>query len=432
MRRILVVARTEFLGIVRTKAFIIGILMVPLILVLSILFQTMAARQTDRDDHRFAVIDDTGAIYAAIEEAAAERNAQSGSGASRSGPHYLPEPVTTGQGDRLALRAELSNRVRSKSLFAFVELPASLLDPARETADELRYYTESASYLALPIWIRDTVDREVARRRLEAAAVDPTVIARLTRRASIATLGLVELDDSGRPIEALRVSRLQAVLVPIGAMALLFMAVMSAAPPLLTAVVTEKSSRISEVLLSSMPPFHLMAGKLIGVTGVSVLLALLYIVGGTYVLVASGMASALSVTLVAWFLVFLVLAVLMYGSIFIMIGSACTTLEESQTLMQPVMMLLTLPLLVATVVAQSPHSTLAVVLSLVPTATPFLMTLRLGVTPSPPVWQILLGGVLTLGATGLAVFAAGRIFRVGLLMQGKPPNLPELLRWIRR
>ena len=71
-------------------------------------------------------------------------------------------------------------------------------------------------------------------------------------------------------------------------------------------------------------------------------------------------------------------------------------------------------------------------LSLFPTATPFLMLMRLAMTPPPPLWQVVLGIVLTTAATAACVFAAGRIFRIGLLMQGKPPNLPELLRWIRQ
>jgi ABC-2 type transport system permease protein len=84
------------------------------------------------------------------------------------------------------------------------------------------------------------------------------------------------------------------------------------------------------------------------------------------------------------------------------------------------------------VVLRAPSSTLAVVASLFPTATPFLMLVRLALTPPPPAWQLVLSIVLTVGTAITLVWAAGRIFRVGLLMQGKPPNLPELLRWIRQ
>jgi ABC-type Na+ efflux pump permease subunit len=96
------------------------------------------------------------------------------------------------------------------------------------------------------------------------------------------------------------------------------------------------------------------------------------------------------------------------------------------------MILLTLPLLKSAVVLRAPSSTVAVAASLFPTATPFLMLVRLALTPPPPMWQLVLSIVLTVGTAAVLVWAAGRIFRVGLLMQGKPPNLPELLRWIRQ
>ena len=120
------------------------------------------------------------------------------------------------------------------------------------------------------------------------------------------------------------------------------------------------------------------------------------------------------------------------GAKIIAIGAMCSDLKDSQAMMQPVMILLTLPLLMSAVVLRAPGSTVAVAASLFPTATPFLMLMRLALTPPPPLWQLVLSIVLTVGTAAVLVWAAGRIFRVGLLMQGKPPNLPELLRWIRQ
>jgi len=83
-------------------------------------------------------------------------------------------------------------------------------------------------------------------------------------------------------------------------------------------------------------------------------------------------------------------------------------------------------------VMRAPNSLLSVIVSLVPTNTPFLMLMRLSMTPAPPMWQVALSIAISITTAAGVVWAAGRIFRVGLLMQGKPPNLPELLRWIRR
>jgi ABC-2 type transport system permease protein len=432
MKRILVVARTEFLALVKTKAFIIGILMVPVLIGISIAFQIFAARQGDRDDHRFAVVDDTGVLFAVLEKAALEHNAESGSGDTRKGPHYLPERAPTDAADRGALRSQLSDRVRSRDLFAFVEFPASLLTTDTTERDQLRYYTQTPSYSGLPNWIRSTIERAVTERRLATAALDPQVVARLTRDTTISTLGLVTRDASGQIVEGGRISEVQTFIVPFAMMYLLFIAVMSAAPPLLTAVVEEKMSRISEVLIASIPPFHLMAGKLLGVAAVSMVLALLYVGGGLYALMSAGQLGLVASSLFVWFVVFLVLAVLQYGAIFVAIGAACSDIKDSQSMMQPVMLVLMLPILAVPVILRSPESTFATVITLFPTATPFLMLARLAMSPPPPVWHVALGLVLTTAMTVACIAIGAKIFRVGLLMQGKAPNLPELLRWIRR
>lgn len=432
MNRIVIVARTEFLALVRTKAFIIGILMVPILIAVSIGFQVFAARQADRDDHRFAVLDETGRLFPALAAAADERNRASGTGSARTGPHYLPEFVPADRSDRGNLRAELSDRVRTKDLFAFVELPASLLDLTRTDRDQVRYYTETPSYTALPDWIRETIARAVTERRLAVSELDAATVKRLTRATTVATLGLVTRDGTGSIIEGQQLGEVQTFVLPFAMMYLLFIAVMSAAPPLLTAVVEEKMSRISEVLISSIPSSHLMAGKLLGVTAVSTVLAGLYVGGGLYALMSAGQVDLVRPALIGWFVVFLILAVLLYGSAFVAVGAACSDLKDSQSMLQPVMLFIMLPVLAAPVILRAPESPLAIGLSLIPTATPFLMLTRLAMTPAPPLWQVGLGLALTMLTTVLGIFAAGRIFRVGLLMQGKPPNLPELLRWVRR
>ena len=95
-------------------------------------------------------------------------------------------------------------------------------------------------------------------------------------------------------------------------------------------------------------------------------------------------------------------------------------------------MLIVLAYLGSFVVIRAPESTLAVVLSFIPTMAPFTMMLRIVMPPGPPVWQVVLSLVVLVATTAGVIWAAGRIFRIGLLMQGKPPTLPELVKWVRR
>jgi ABC-type Na+ efflux pump permease subunit len=213
-------------------------------------------------------------------------------------------------------------------------------------------------------------------------------------------------------------------------MFILFLVVMATAPQLLNSVLEEKMSKISEVLLGSVSPFELMMGKLVGNLGIAVVLATIY-VGGAYGLAAYyGYANVLSPGILAAFVLFLFLAILINGSMYMAVGAACSELKDAQSLMMPVMILSTFPIYIWFAVIQSPSSPLSVGMSLFPFATPYLMLMRMTLTPAPPAWQVALSVVLTTLTSIACVWAAAKIFRTGLLMQGKAPTFRELARWV--
>ena len=276
------------------------------------------------------------------------------------------------------------------------------------------------------------MNQALAEHRFTNAGVDQTLVKKLTSPVSIAPFGLVERAADGTAVPAKEMDEIARFGLPMFALVLMFMSVMTGAMHLLNAIIEEKMSKISEVLLGSVTPFQLLAGKLVGVVAVSLLLTLVYLIGGIYALLSFGRLDLIDPVLVGWFLVYLICASLMFGAIFLAIGSACSDLKDSQSMVQPAMMLIILAYLASFVVMRAPESSLSVGLSMFPTITPFAMMLRLTMPPGPPLWQVLLSVVLLIGATAAVVWAAGRIFRVGLLMQGKPPNIPELLKWIGR
>jgi ABC-type Na+ efflux pump permease subunit len=122
----------------------------------------------------------------------------------------------------------------------------------------------------------------------------------------------------------------------------------------------------------------------------------------------------------------------MYGALFIGVGAACSDIRDTQTMLWPVMLLAMLPLFVWINVAKEPTSTFSTVTSFIPTATPMLMIIRIAVPPGIPWWQPALGLVLMLITTVVCLYLAGRIFRVGILMQGKGASIRDLARWIVR
>jgi ABC-2 type transport system permease protein len=426
MNKMLIVATSEFSTLVRTRAFLITLILMPVLMVASIGLSRAAKDATDTNTRRFAYIDRSGVIGPGLEAAAAARNAV----ANESGqPRYEPVVLDPAGKSDEQLRLELSDRVRSKEFYAFVEIPSGVLNP--DQPEEVRYYSNAPSYVALPQWLRATVGAAVISQRFQAASVDPAVVERLTRPTPVSSLKLLERDASGqvKPVE--KVDQRMAAGVPAALLVMMYLIVMVSAPQLLNSVIEEKMSRISEVLIGSVSPFELMMGKLVGCVGVSLLLAAVYLAGVYGVAIYWGMQGAITLTLGAWFLLFLTMAILLFGSIFIAVGAACSDLKDSQSMMMPVMMLIMFPVFTFAFVMRAPDGNLALALSLFPSATPFLMLMRIGLQPGPPVWQILLSVVLMALTTFAAVWAAGRIFRTGILMQGKSPTLGEMIRWVR-
>ena len=424
-----IVALSEFNTLTRSKAFVVGIVMMPIFMAIAFGVQKFTRNATDIRDRAFVVIDRTGVLYPTIAAAADEWNTGVMATGAQTSPRFLPAAGPAFAENDEQARAALSDRVRKDELYAFVEIPASALDPA--AAAEIRYYSNHPSYRTLPSWISNVLNREILNRRFRDAAIDRALVTRLTKRVELSELGLLQRDASGAIRAAAPIDRVRTVAIPVGMMMILLFSVMSGAPQLLNSVIEEKMSRISEVLIGSVTPFELMMGKLAGSVGVSVLLATLYVVVGLVGLRYYGYADVVRPSDIGWLFLFLIMASFMFGSVFITIGAACSDLKDAQGMMPPAMLLLMLPWLTWFAILNAPDSAVAVGLSLFPTATPFLMLLRIMLPPGPPVWQIVVSVIISVAATIGMVYAAGKIFRTGLLMQGKPPTFGEMWRWVR-
>ena len=430
MRKVLTVARSEFVSAVRSRGFLIGITLMPLAFGGAVVLQQVVERQANSSVRRVGVIDETGQLFAPLAAAADawNRGTRDFGPAVPDGPKFSVERIEPGS-DRQALRLALSERVRRQELFAFVELPAGLL--GTEGSARIRYYSAAPAFRELPDWLQRAVLKEVVSRRFIDAHVSPIVVASLLKPIATEEFGLAARGTDGNVREAVELDRVRTIGIPVAFMFVLFIVVVMTTPQLMNSVLEEKMSRITEVLLGSVLPFELMLGKLLASTAVSSVMTVVYLIGGAWAAHRWGYLDVLDPWMIAWFVVFLLLSVLMYGSFFIAIGAACGDLKDAQNLMGPTMMILMVPALTWTLVARAPQSAFAVGASLFPPATPFLMLLRLALPERPPAWQVFLGMLLTLAATIWIVWAAGRIVRTGLLMQGNGVTVREMWRWVR-
>ena len=188
--------------------------------------------------------------------------------------------------------------------------------------------------------------------------------------------------------------------------------------------------KISEVLVSAVTPFELMMGKLLGTIFLAMTLSALYLGAIAISTTYFGVDHMIPGQIYGWFLLFQLMALAIYGSLFAAIGAACSEMRDAQTLMTPAMVVLMIPMFFVGVIIDSPHGTMATAISLFPPATPMIMMMRVAIAPGPPMWQLALSLFLTTGFTIGCVWAAGKVFRIGLLSTGQAPTFRNLIGWV--
>jgi ABC-2 type transport system permease protein len=432
--KILRIAQREYLASVRTKGFIIGLVLAPILMGGGFIGIALVTRHGDVSDKRIAVLDHSDRIVTALVEAAKNRNAEEvrhKETGKKIKPAYLIEPVRPEAKDLPAQRLALSDRVRRGELHAFVEIRGDILHPTtNQAAAPVTYHAKNAALDDVRRWLPWPINNELRRLRLAEVGIDEAKVKDLFVWVNVDAMGLVSADAAtGAVQQARRSGELEAVGVPMGLVVLMYMLIIMGATPLLNAVMEEKTQRIAEVLLGCTRPFELMCGKLLGSVGVAVTGSAFYLFCGLFVTVQMGATGLAPLHLIPWFFLYVILAVLMLGSICAALGAACSDAKDAQNFMLPSMLPFMIPMFLLMPVLKEPQSLLATALSLFPTCTPMLMLLRQSTPGGVPLWQPLVGVIGMLGFALLMVFAAGRVFRVGLLLQGKSPRAAELIRW---
>jgi len=272
--------------------------------------------------------------------------------------------------------------------------------------------------------IRGQVRDAIIASRIAANGEDPARIRALTR---LDTPDAIEVRAGGEN----KSSELRQMLLPLAFMLLLWISVFTGGNFLLYSTIEEKSNRVMEVLLSAVSPMQLMTGKILGQMAASLLILLLYSglgIAGLLYFAAVDMIDWLSLV---YLFVFFFIAFFMIASMMAAIGSAVTDIHEAQTLMTPVMLVVMTPMFLMMPIIWNPKSALATTLSFVPPVNPFVMVLRLASAEPPPTWQVLLSMAIGFVTVYLCLRGAAKIFRIGVLMYGKPPNFTTLVKWIR-
>lgn len=330
-----------------------------------------------------------------------------------------------------AQEQRLRELVDRGELFAFFTLGAS---PAT-SLDGFKYVSNNVTDQDLREWYSRAATQVVQSLRIAAERIPREIATRLQERVRFREQQVAATGEA----EDVKVGDKANKYAPMVFVYLLWISIFTAAQMLLTNTVEEKSNRIIEVLLSSVSPLQLMSGKIWGIaaTGLTIVGSwVLFALLGVWL--APRLIAGFDLPLqdvignplyLASFVGYFLLGYLFYAALLVGIGSVCNSLKEAQNLLQPIFIVLIVPLIAMVFIVQEPNGLVAKVLSYIPPFTPFTMMNRAGGPPA--VWEYAVTGVLLLVSVWLAFKGAGKIFRVGVLMTGNPPRLREILGWLR-
>jgi ABC-2 type transport system permease protein len=433
MPKFLVVALREYRAAVQTRAFLISVALVPVLLLLTASIQRLTQAADVGKPKTFAVVDRSGQLRDPLRAAVVRHNTvdafQNGSREQADYELTFIEPA----GDVVGQRVDLSARHRNGEFAGILEIGNDVLDSGPpDDAHQIRFQTEKLYELEFGRWATRAVNDAVRARRLERQGVPPSVIAEIHVPVPLQVRGPTLRDPVTGAISETPGSNQMAIFVfPTIVVVSILVLVMFSTMPALQSVVEEKQQRIAEVLVGCLTPFELMLGKLCGIVAISLTTFSLYAAAGAWAAERFGVAQQLGAALIAWYVVFVVLAAFLFGSFALAVGAAANDLKEAQAMQMPATLVLVTPVMLIQAMTRNPSGALTMIGSFVPLSAPIMMPARLAMPTPVPWWHPFVAAVLV-GATAAAcVWMAARIFRIGLLATGRAVTFRDLLRWIR-
>jgi ABC-2 type transport system permease protein len=437
MTKFLAVVKREYIQRVRAKMFIVSTVLLPAVMSLfGIVPAIILSIQTP--PMRVAVVDQTEKIYPELkrslesdtsgQDSQSDTANQSGGFPRRGLGTFKLEEVNTRNQSLEQIRANLDQRLRARDLDGYLILPPDFLSHGKG-----EYFNRNAGDVVSSRVLQSVLNRATREQRLIEAKVDDK-----TRQELFTPVELegVRVSEAGQE----RDTGASFALV-FGVGIVMYLSILMYGQIILGAVIEEKETRIAEILFSSVRPFTLMMGKLVGISLVALtqlaiwaLAFSVFAVYGVGVLASRGVSArvpGIPLSHYIYFALFFLLGYFLYATLYALVGSMVTTAQEGGQLAMPIILILVVSFYLFWPVSRSPDSPLAFWVSIFPFSAPVAMLVRI-VTQTPPFWQIALSLLIGFGTVLVIMYAASRIYRVGMLMYGKRASIPEAIRWARQ
>jgi len=434
MNKIWTLFKREYRAAVRTKSFIISLVLVPIMMGGGFAAMIIMENNKNTDDKHFVVIDHSGLMTEPMKEALETRNSvdifHSNTG-DQIDAAYKVEFMEYDSQDPEGQRLALSERVETQELHAFIEIGPDIMYPAGEDKEAyLKYYSQHSFNDQIRYWFQNVVNNNLRELRAAELNLDDVQAENLLWWIDVEGMGLATVDKkTGEQQEAEKTNEAQTFAVPYVLLLLMFMLVMMSAIPQLSSVMEEKNEKIAEVLLGTVTPFQFMMGKVLGGIGVSLTTAAIYVIAGVSTLKYMGLESMIPMEVLPWFFIFTILFVLMVGSGMAALGATCNDNKDAQSLTFPGILPAIIPMFLILPIIADPTGPLATTMSLIPPFTPTIMVMRMASSVTIPMWQPIVGLLGVILYTIFTVWLGARVFRTAILIQGQKPNLATLYKY---
>lgn len=417
MDKLWVIIKREYLSRVKSKGFIVGTILTPLIILSAFMLPAFLTGKMSRADRQITVLDQSGdtSIYERAQELLVADNDR------LDRFQIYREAVNHSQLE--PRQQELNRLIYEGSLDVYLVIPASIIDEGKIT-----YHAKNIGDFLRETRVENAFNTAIVEQRMKRSGINVEQLNQLSRK-----IVMEKFNERG---EGQGTGRIILAFALIG---ILCITIMSYGSHLMSAVIEEKESRIMEVLISSVKPFTLMMGKLIGVGMVGLTQYSVWSISGILLSSIAAMQSSMfgsfalphiSVSLMIFFVVYFLLGYFLYATLYAMVGGVVSNDEDGQQMQLPLMALILLAPLAASFVWRMPESALATAISMFPFFSPFGMFLRIAIE-QPPWWQIALSILLLVAAILGAVWLTARFYRIGVLMYGKRPTITEMGKWLR-
>lgn len=407
MRNVWLIARREYLERIRTKGFMIATVLIPLLMGGGIAASILFAKHAKSSSSIVIVTPDM--------QLGNDLQSQLRHDTDNSMQVHLISPPSENT------LPGLNGSIKSKKLDAYI-----WLTPVKGTRPLISYKQGSSADLATRDTVRDSLEKVLTRERLVQQGMSTADVDAMMKP--------VEMNASDTEQDNTTANFAGAYVL----FFLMYLVIMLYGMNVARSIIEEKTSRVFEVMLATVKPAEMMAGKVIGVgsvglTQVSIWMIAAVVLTATPLMahfLGSGTHITLSLQQVGFFIVYFLLGYLLYSSMAAALGAMTNSEQELQQLNMFLVMPLAFCMIALPLVLNSPGSLGARILSFIPFCTPLLMYMRISVSPVP--WYEIAGSIALMIATIYAVlWVSSRIYRVGILMYGKRPTLPEITRWLK-